>query len=433
MLRTVLRIVPWLIAALWLLSVLAIAWALKQKGESPVDFHAYRNAADALSRTGNPYMTREEARGVWLGMHEVEARVWRAYAAGRGPEQMMEEAAHVVPGPYVYPPTLALMVAQLDLDGFSFMVLLVLGIAVFLVLWLKETRGSPWWLLLAILPLEPSMSAGGANVELLLLALSLVACVLAWHKRPLLAAPFCAAVVVVKPFYGTLLLAFAVLQASTDRAVRRPMLAAAALTVALVGLEVARWGAPLRASAFDFLAHADDWSWFVLPPAEQTPMSGWNRAPYQLLASLGTPLTVARALVLLSGAAVLVIAVRRPQPDATFGGTFALSLALLYWMRPVGWGLNFLEVVLLPPVWPSLSPKQRLVLGACTAALIASRWAALATWALGMGLPLSTLQTGAVQWETVLVLPWVLLLALRAARPPTVTEPVPRAAELLTP
>ena len=54
------------------------------------------------------------------------------------------------PGPYLYPPTLALLVWQLHLAPALWEVLDLLAIAGFPLLWLRLARASWWWLLLVV-------------------------------------------------------------------------------------------------------------------------------------------------------------------------------------------------------------------------------------------------------------------------------------------
>ncbi len=144
-------------------------------------------------------------------------------------------------------------------------------------------------------------------------------------------------------------------------------------------------------------------------------MSAWNRTPLQALISAGLPVATAEALavvlwLLLLGITVWVV--RRRQ--LSFSRTWAFAFILLYWGRPVGWGLIYLELVLVSSAWPSLPRWGRLLLLAFVAALMASHWWALVLTARGEGMPLLTLQRADLPWETWLVLPLSWLLVLRA-------------------
>ncbi|HET9224084.1 MAG TPA: hypothetical protein VFO07_16340, partial [Roseiflexaceae bacterium] len=123
--------------------------------------------------------------------------------------------------------------------------------------------------------------------------------------------------------------------------------------------------------------------------------------------------------LLLLGITIWIVRRRR----LSFSLTWALAFMLLYWGRPVGWGLIYLELVLLSSTWPSLPRWGRLLLLAVVAALMVSHWWALVLTARGEGMPLLTLQRADLPWETWLVLPLSWLLVLRAAvwtstRPP---------------
>ncbi len=397
----------------WLALLGAVAVAQAQQGQPPVDFLAYQSAAEAIAQGRTPYFSPGEARARWLEMHALEAKLLAAYAAGRGAEAFREVASGPqLPGPYVYPPSLALTLEQLGVTAVAFTALVLASIAVFFALWLKETRMAPRGLLLGVASLEVTASAVGGNVELILLTLSLVACWLCWHARPIAAAPFIAAVGLVKPFYVVLPLAFVALKWVADRSNLRRALLALALAAALALVEAARWGAALRADALAFFAAADDASWLALPVQLQTPMSAWNRTPLQLLVGLGAGVALALALTLATGLVLFVIAARRVRHGATFGGLFAIALLLLYWVRPVGWGLVYLELVLVPLLWPHASRPGRFALLGAAALLIGTRWVAAVLNVLGAGLPLTTLQTASMPWETALVLPACMAVAL---------------------
>ena len=84
----------------------------------------------------------------------------------------------------------------------------------------------------------------------------------------------------------------------------------------------------------------------------------------------------------------------------------------MYLGRPIGWGLVYLEIVLVGAVWPRLHAWPRVALLGATVAVMLSHWWALILTAQGHGMPLVTLQSADKPWETLLVLPlgWLLLL-----------------------
>jgi hypothetical protein len=153
--------------------------------------------------------------------------------------------------------------------------------------------------------------------------------------------------------------------------------------------------------------------WFVLPVAEQTPMSMWNRTPMQGLVTAGLPADLALwgacalwlILLVLTGWRVLSLPITFPQ-------AFALAFVLLYWGRPVGWTLNYLEIVVLGAIWPSVGARMKAALLCGASLLMLSHWWALALTVLGRSLSLFTLQSAEVPWESWSVVPlcWLLVL-----------------------
>ena len=283
--------------------------------------------------------------------------------------------------------------------------------------------------MLPMLSWDVLASLSGGNVELLLLFGALAAARLLWELRWwgwLAAAPIVALVVLVKPFYALFFVAFGALQLASAPESRlsrlRSLAFAASAALVLVALEVARWGERLRLEALDYLTHALEYQWFVLPLAEQTPMSAWNRAPMQGLMSAGLPASTAQALAVGLWLVLTALTVWRAwgiqQP---FTAVFAVAFALLYLGRPVSWGLIYLELVVLVAVWPHASRWQRVGLIVAAAGLMISHWWALILTVRGEGVPLFTLQSAAWPWETWLVLPacWLLLIWVTArAREP---------------
>lgn len=82
----------------------------------------------------------------------------------------------------------------------------------------------------------------------------------------------------------------------------------------------------------------------------------------------------------------------------------------------MGWGFIYLEWVVLSAVSPSLVRWQKILLLGAVSAVMATRWWALALALRGAGLPLLTLQSAEVPWETLIVLPLAWLLPLWALR-----------------
>lgn len=420
-------LLPWILFVPWLLVWVPVFESLTAQGQAPIDFLAYRRAADALDRGESPYLDPEESQRIWRMFHQLEIDVQEAARRGEGTARLREILSRPQqPGPYLYPPTLALLVARLQIGATAFGVVLLAGIFGFGWLWLRSAGAGGAWLMLLMLSWDVLASLSGGNVELLLLFGALAAARLLWDGRWLAAAPIIALVVLVKPFYALFFVAFGAILLASDPESRLPRLRslafAASAALVLVALEVARWGERLRLEALDYLTHALEYQWFVLPLAEQTPMSSWNRAPMQGLMSAGLPAASAQALAVGLWLVLTALTVWRAwgiRPP--FSAVFALAFVLLYLGRPVGWGLIYLELVVLVAAWPYASRWQRFGLIGAATGLMISHWWALVLTIRGEGVPLFTLQSATWPWETWLVLPacWLLLLWVTArAREP---------------
>lgn len=391
----------------WAALQLAIAWKVQTQEQGPIDFLSYQIAAEKIAHGTSPYATASANLAIWRAYHRLE-------------EQLREPrppAPPVTPGPYLYPPTLALLIAETGVGAVGFASLIVVSVFGFAWIWLKATGMSALWLLLIVSSWDIFAAASGGNVELVLLSATLAACRLLWSAQPLLAAPLMAVVLVVKPFYALVFAGFALIVLSSRPVGNRPhfrsIVGAAVLTLALLALEAHRWGPVLRAETVDFMSNSLAHQWFVLPVAEQTPMSMWNRTPMQGLVNAGVPARLA-----LWGAFVLWLIFlawtgwRVRHRPVTFAQAFALAFVLLYWGRPVGWTLNYLEIVVLAAVWPTVGTRMRGALLFGAGALMLSHWLALVLTARGLTLSLLTLQSAGVPWETWSVIPlsWLVLM-----------------------
>jgi len=393
-------------------------------GDVPIDYLVYQRGADALRHGASPYQTPSQSLAIWRSFHQTDATIRTAHARGMG-EQALR--AYVQgperPGPYLYPPTLALLVDQLHLSPLSWDILALLCIVAFALLWLRRARVSPWWLLLAASSWDVWGFFTSGNAEIPLLTASLLVAWLLWPPRPLgivsvpAAAVLVALVLLVKPFYALFFLVFGLLlllqPTHERRATRRVLGATAALALVCVGLEVLRWGPALRHAALGYVAHTLDAQWFALPVSMQTPMSAWNRTPLQALIELGVPATPAQ---LISGALWLVVVaaimwVLRGR-QLTFPLVVALSLTLLYIGRPIGWTLAYLDFVVGSVAWPALPSWGRPLLLAGIVVLFVSHWAAAVLTAMGAGLYLVTVQPATPPWETWIVLPLSIILVV---------------------
>ncbi len=421
---------------LWLVAQVPTFVNLARRARQPIDFLAYVVAADALRRGESPYLTVEQSQAIWRYFHQNEVDLRAASIRGEGSEKLREiDSREQQPGPYIYPPTLALLIAQLHVNAWVFAGLSLLSILGFAWLWFDSTRIHPIFLLLIIFSLDVLASLNTGNVELLLLFASLLAARLLWDRHGALAAPLIALVILIKPFYVLLFVTLGLLQVSTDApqpaGVRRSLITVATLVIGLVLLEVARWGTPLRIQALHYLERALEYQWFVLPVAEQTPMSIWNRTPMQAFINAGMSPALAQWaslglwLLLLT---VSVVGLRTIR--LTFPLAFALALVLLYWGRPVGWTFIYLEVVLVGTLWSHLQRWGRRVLVIGIIALMLSHWWALVLTARGEGMPLVTLQPADTPWETwiVLVLSWFLLMYAARVAGRVALFPQPRVA-----
>jgi hypothetical protein len=197
----------------------------------------------------------------------------------------------------------------------------------------------------------------------------LLAAWLLWHRRPFLAAPVIALILLIKPFYALFFAAFVGLHligqpADAARTLRSAVLAGLS-AAGLVGLEVLRWDPKLRLETLHYFLHASDYLWFSLPPGDAPLMSKLTITPLQALITAGVPLSLAQGIalglwVLLTGLTFWCLRGVR----LGFPLVFAFSLVLVYWGRPVGYFWTYLEFVLFLAVWPALKRWERIaVLG----------------------------------------------------------------------
>src|SRR5919202_698527 len=342
----------WSLLLLWLGGQLPQVINLTRQGQQPIDFLAYARAAAALRHDQSPYGTVAQSRAIWRSFHHTEVELRAAAAHGVGPAKLREvNARPQQPGPYLYPPTLALLIAELGITPLLFVGLSLLSILGWGWLWLRSTALHPVSLLLIIGSLDIAASLNAGNVEPLLLFCALAAAWLLWQAHPCAAAPLIALTLAVKPFYVFFFGAFALLllvaQPQPGRARWRRLAWSTLLVVGLVLLEGLRWGPMLCAATLHYLTHALDDQWFGLPVAEQTPMSQWNRTPLQALVVLGVAPPLAQGLALGLWLMALLVTLRRLRGRVlTWPHAFALAVLLLYIGRPIGWTLAYLEIVL---------------------------------------------------------------------------------------
>jgi hypothetical protein len=121
----VLKGLCWCAFMLWLAGEALLALRFADRGAKPIDFLSYARAAAALERGENPYLSSAESRAIWRRFHSDERELVSAHARGEGEAAFRELISRPpMPGPYQYPPTLALLVAQSGISGFGFVMLM---------------------------------------------------------------------------------------------------------------------------------------------------------------------------------------------------------------------------------------------------------------------------------------------------------------------
>lgn len=410
---------PWTIFTLMLsLSTLGLIGAILATGIVPVDASTYFQALEEMNNGRNPYGTPVDSQTIWQTIHTETT----AIANGE-----MEINVDISPlaGPFIYPPTLLQLLSLLRITPAIFILLLALSMAGFSWLWLRMTGQHPWWLMFVVFSWDVFASFSGGNIEILLLAMTLLGAYWLGNGRSLLASPFIAFVVLIKPFYALFFAALGLLMLFNTKeswqAILRELAISAVASVALIAIAIWLWPAWLRPFAFDYLRDGLAHTWYVLPVAEQTPMSIWNRSFMQGLASLGVSALLAQILSLVAWLVVVGITIYQSQHKMlSLPLLIALSFVLLYWFRPVGWTLIFLDVVVLTAVWPQTKPKERKWLLGGAIGLAISHWLGLLLIPVMGWVRLFTVQSAEFPWETWLVFPvlWgVLLTAVRRTTP----------------
>ncbi|MEM7034678.1 MAG: hypothetical protein AAF629_34380, partial [Chloroflexota bacterium] len=396
---------------LWFLGPTALLLILIIDSEQlPIDYLAYHRATEAIEKTENPYPSPQKAQEIWLTYHQLEYQILT--------ESVPDDLNTINPGPYVYPPTLALGLVRLNIGASVFIVLLLLSIFGFGWLLTKANTLKLSWLLLIVISWDVLAEYLGGNVELLLLFLSLATAWLIWRQQAIWAAPMLAFIILTKPFYTQFFVAFGLFMLVNDPNYRiktlRSLILLAGVTIALIGVEIASWGSRLRLQASTYFSDALEYQWWVLPLEQQTPMSIWNRTALQGLVNAGLPIQTAQYMSIGVWLLLVIITAWALRNRAlNFAVLFALSFVLLYWGRPVGWGLIYLDIVVLSAIWPATQARwERWVILGLALALALSHWVALILTATGQWLRLFTLQNANVPWETWLVLPlcWLLLI-----------------------
>jgi hypothetical protein len=230
------------------------------------------------------------------------------------------------------------------------------------------------------------------------------------------AAPLVAAVLLVKPQFLLLLLAFGALwlvAAPSPRPAPMKVLGMTLLIGALLALEAWRWPETARVDFLTYLSNPADLQYFALPPESQWPMDIWNRAPVQVLLHNGLTYEQAQgAAMALYLVFVLASVLLLRRVGITFAAAFSLAYVLFLIGRPITWSLPMLALFTLTAVWPQLSRRVRVIAGTVAFAIGVTHWIAFALFASGTWPGLLTLQVPGVPWETLLVLPsaWAILV-----------------------
>lgn len=402
----------------WIFLAFALKTITLDAGELPVDYRTYAIAADQVHATGSPYQSHTEAQKAWLSMHQSAMAVFR-------PDRAEEVSPEVVSGPYLYPPTLALIIGSDQLSAQIFLLIHTVAVIALCLGWLKFSDAeSGWWLLPMAVSVDLIAIYAGGNIEIILLALALFACRLLWRSHAVLAALAIAPVLLVKPQFVMMFGAFGCLWALSTRGSDnrgRTLLIVVAVTTLLVVSEVLRWPQTARTDIVEYLKDPVAFQYMVLPLDEQWPMSIWNRAPLQVLLNFGFPFGTAQTVAI--GIYVLFLTIScicLSRRQLTFPLIFAISYILFLLGRPITWSLPMLGVIVLLAAWPGLRTTEKKLLAIVTFGVAMTHWVAFLLFGAGIWPGLLTFQSSTFPWETLFVLPgaWAVLImsAKRQAR-----------------
>jgi hypothetical protein len=407
-----------LVVAGWTVVWVGIAITSIDSGIIPMDFQTYRVAAQAIYSGRDPYPSSSQSLLIWQSVHRFATQLPRSDGILMRFEELAQDTARPeLHGPYLYPPTLAQVITLPGVDAKTFTLAAATSAAIFFLLWRRVSNCADWWVLTTLGSLDVVVLVGFGNVELILLLAALVAARLLWTRHPFLASPLITLTCVVKPFYLILFVSIALMDLLSQRRPTRLSLqmytTAGFASLALGVIEVLRWGPALQQAALDFFLNSLSTQWFTLPADQQVPMSIWNRTALQGFVSAGMAPTASElaALATYSGAlALTLIRIRGARPE--FPVIFALGVTLLYWARPVGWGLAYMALLVPTSIWRESGTRLRTALITVACGLLLSQWWALAMTATTAGLPQITLQPAGFAWETWIVLPssWLVLM-----------------------
>ncbi|MEM9780879.1 MAG: hypothetical protein AAF899_00245 [Pseudomonadota bacterium] len=409
---------PWLAWAIFagvILLITAALLAIVASGARLLDYDAYHTAAERIGAGLDPYTTPAEVQQTFLIFREF--LITRDDTVFDGSERPA----------YIYPPSLASWMAGSGLLGTGLVQsAFILGIAgAITVMTCPMLRGaaSAWWALVPALSQDVFVQFTNGNAELHVLALALTGCWLiarAGSAMAALAALPIAAAVLIKPVIGPLIAVFALIRLiqAPDRPAEAARIAiAAALSLTLVALEILRWPGWLRADAWQWIANAFDYTFMTLPLAQQEPYASWNRAPTQILVTLGMAAPDAQhaAAVVVAGLLGAALAVMPRRPTGLLPA-FALALAISLMLRPTVWSVAFLDLAVALTLWPVLGVRARRLLLAGLIALAVARWIGFAVAVAGGSTLFMGLQTTALPWETLVLLPGAAMATLWAMK-----------------
>jgi len=306
--------------------------------------------------------------------------------------------------------------------------LLTIALIGFSWLWLREGRNHAIWLLLIVVSAEVTITIAGGNAEMLLMLCALGSAWLIWQGKSWWAIPLIAFAALIKPFYVFFFASFGLILLANNQLDRRKTLVslviAATGSLILIGIDVAFWGDFLRSEALIYVQNSLDYTWFNLPLESQSPLNIWNRSAMQGFINAGLDASLAQQLSIVTWMMLLGVTLWCSYSvKLSFRLCFALALVLFYWVRPVGWGFVFLEVVILLAVWAYLKRWERIGLTLVMVVLALSRWVVLGQTGQGQSLNLFTLHSAEFPWEIWLLLPgcWLILIfsTWRAKQPTT--------------
>ncbi|MEZ5004221.1 MAG: hypothetical protein R2730_14415 [Chitinophagales bacterium] len=401
------RIIWGIALFLWSMLTLGMIVDYHQNGKTPADCATYFHALEQYSKQLSPYNTIEASQAQWMSIHHLEEQVLSG--------SIDEFPGEKISGPFLYPPTLLQLMQFLHLTPIGFLIGLLISLVLFSWLWIRLNKLSVWWLLFFLFSWDILASFTLGNIEIILLTCTLITAYGIYTKRVVRVAPLIAFIGLVKPFYVLFFVAFGLLLLANNDEDRtkngRSMIPGAGVTLLLLIMGWLLWPGWIRPDVIDFLSNGTAHSWYILPLADQTPMSIWNRTFMQGLVSVGISASIAQICSLIAWCILTLISIRLVwNKHLPFSILFAFSLLLFYWFRPVGWSLIFLDVIVLSAIWPYTGSLQKRALLSVGILFALTHWLALIKTGELEWLRLVTLQSATFPWETWFVFPAAFLL-----------------------